>query len=784
MTRPGPAWTIAVALSFALALAGGAMADPPSLANLKPAGVPRGTATTLIVSGKGLAGSPRFFGPLPLVVGQSEPKEDGTAWTVGVTVPPETPVGVYPLRVVTEGGISNPMLLAVGQVPQVEEKEPNNTPDAAFALPVPPVVVEGEIAGADVDRFRFAGRKGQRIVVDAACVRLGSGVDPQLRLTTKAGAFVASADDAPGLVIDARLVAELPEDGEYLVELSDTKYAATGRGAYRLTVGPIPVAEEVYPLGGRAGETVGFELRGGTLGEKRIGAATVPGAGLGETAFRPRLTTTMLGIGGPTDPPLDVELPAALALGSTAEVREPADPDAPPAQAAAPAVLNGRLDPAGDEDRFRLTVVPGQRLRIRVEAADLGSAVDGVLDLLRPDGRPLASADDTTVPANQPGFLGRPTGAVVPDPTLTVTPPDGVTEILVALRDLDRDGGVGYPYRIVVEPVRPGVELLLGEGELTLPRGGSALLPVSLLRQEYTGPVVVSVANLPAGVTARGGAIEAGQAVGVISLHAAPDATVAPTTLDVVAVGKTDAGEVRARGARRLVFARSGDLPLNTALQVGLPAGAGEAGPVVLEAPDGPVEVVHGVKSEIPLTAKRKDAAKGGLKLTPLPLPPNVKVDEASLGDEAAEVKVPVTVALEAPVGTFAVGLTGKGKVAGADRTVATPAITLQVVRPASAELARDTVTIKAGETAELKGKVVRRGPFKEAVQVKLQGLPAGVEAPPVTVAPDASEFTLALTARPDAAAAEAKVQVLLGFKIGDKDYPTPPVPATLKVTK
>jgi hypothetical protein len=783
MPRPGPARTLALAFLFASPTVA-VLADPPSLADLKPAGVPRGVATTLTVTGKGLAGSPRFFGAVPLALAKGEPNKEGTAWTVGVTVPPETPVGVYPVRVVTDGGISNPMLLAVGQVPQVEEKEPNNTPESAFALPVPPVVVEGQIGGADVDRFAFAGRKGQRIVVDAACVRLGSGVDPQVRLTTKAGALVASADDSPGLVTDARIVAELPEDGDYLVELSDTKYAATGRAAYRLTVGPIPVAEEIYPVGGRAGETVGFELRGGTLGDRKVGAVAVPVATPGETVFRPRLTTTALGIGGPTDPPLDVEVPAALALGDATEVREPADPNAPPARAAAPSVLNGRLDPAGDEDRFSLAVVPGQRLRIRVEASDLGSAVDGVLDVLRPDGRALASADDTTVPANAAGYLGRPTGAVVPDPTLTVTPPDGVTEILVALRDLDRDGGTGYPYRIVVEPVPPGFELVLGEGELTLPKGGSALLPVSILRQEYGGPIAVSVANLPPGVTARGGAIEAGQAVGVISLHAAPDATAEATRLDVVAEGKADAGTIRASGTRRLVFARAGDLPLLSALQGGVPAATGDAGPVVLEAPEAPVEVVHGLPGVVPIAVKRKDGAKGALKLTPLPLPPNVKVDETGVGEEAAEAKVPVTVALEAPVGTFAVGLVGKGKVADADRTVATPAVTLAVVRPASAELAGDTIALKAGETAELKGKVVRRGPFKEAVQVKLQGLPAGVEAPTVTVAPDASEFTLALSAKPDAAAAEAKVQVLLGFKIGDKDYPTPPVPATLKVSK
>ena len=57
----------------------------------------------------------------------------------------------------------------------------------------------------------------------------------------------------------------LPEDADYVVEISDSRYQGAGRPVYRLVIGAVPMAEEVYPLGGRAGETVGLELRGGTL---------------------------------------------------------------------------------------------------------------------------------------------------------------------------------------------------------------------------------------------------------------------------------------------------------------------------------------------------------------------------------------------------------------------------------------------------------------------------------------------------------------------------------------
>ena len=39
----------------------------------------------------------------------------------------------------------------------------------------------------------------QRVVVDAQCARIGSGVDPSIRLSTAGHAYVGSADDTPGL---------------------------------------------------------------------------------------------------------------------------------------------------------------------------------------------------------------------------------------------------------------------------------------------------------------------------------------------------------------------------------------------------------------------------------------------------------------------------------------------------------------------------------------------------------------------------------------------------------
>lgn len=110
------------------------------------------------------------------------------------------------------------------------------------------------------------------------------------------------------------------------------------------------------------------------------------------------------------------------------------------------------------------------------------------------------------------------------------------------------------------------------------------------------------------------------------------------------------------------------------------------------------------------------------------------------------------------------------------------PAVTVEVVRPAAVELALATVEVKAGETFELKGKVARKGPFKEPVTVKVDALPAGLKADPITVPPDQSEFTLKLVADPKAAAGMGTAQVAFAFQVNKKDYPVPTAPLAVKV--
>lgn len=764
---------LAIAFGLSLVIPGfSALADPPKINDIRPIGIQRAVPTELTVNGSALAGNPTLIAPFPFA-GTVKPTSDGGNFRLDITVPASVATGVYVVRMKTDDGLSNPFLLAVGQVTQVNEVEDNSTFEQAQTVPSP-VIIEGQCAGVDVDYFKFAGKKGQRIIVDAQCARVGSGVDPQIRLTTAGRKFVESADDTPGLLTDARLSAVLPEDGDYVVELSDSKYQGGGRPIYRLLIGPVPVAAEVYPIGGRRGETVGFELRGGTLAEPKLAAATLAVAAPTEL-FRPKLASGEA---------LDIEIPTPLDVSDAPEIREPSDPAAPPPKGVAPVVFNGRIDPPGDEDRFVLAVTPGQTLRIRVDASDLGSALDGTMLILGPTGATLATAEDTVTPAVVPKGQKKIAGSVSPDPSLDFAVPAGVTEITVSLRDLIGRGGIGFPYRIVVEPIVPGFDFAVNESELSIPKGGTAAIGVTVQRKGYNGPIAVTIADPPAGLTMRPLTIPAGQVAGVFTVTATPAASFGPLDLKIIGTGQEpNKPPIVDLASKMVVFAVQGTMPVNSVTQNGLPAATALALPATIEGPATPVEIVHGIGGAIPLKIVRSPKADGSLAIASLPLPPAMTV-AGTIADKALEGSATVNAPAESPLGPATIVLTAKGKLDGRDITLVAPSIVIEVVRPAAIELSAPTVEIKAGATLEFKGKLVRKPAFKEAVKVQMNGLPAGLKAEPITVAADASEFTFKIVADAAAVAAMANAQVAIAFQLNKKDYVTPPAALAVKVVK
>ena len=186
-------------------------------------------------------------------------------------------------------------------------------------------MVEGQVAANDVDFFAFTARKGRSSSsMPSAPHRLGDRPDDPIDERGRQSNVYRLGRRLAGTADRCTADSLLPENGDYVVELSDSRYQGANRPVYRLVIGAVPMAEEIYPLGGRNGETVGLELRGGTLGDVKIAAATVRSP-FGTDLFAPRISSAMLGLspGGAGTPALDVESLPPLVVSTYPEVREP-----------------------------------------------------------------------------------------------------------------------------------------------------------------------------------------------------------------------------------------------------------------------------------------------------------------------------------------------------------------------------------------------------------------------------------------------------------------------------
>ena len=146
--------------------------------------------------------------------------------------------------------ISNPVTYAVDTLPECNETESNNTPEQAQIIDLPKII-NGRIAGSgDVDVFRFYGRAGDKIVAEVYGRRLNSPLDSLLRLVDSSGNVLEWNDDhvlkdshlhkdVMGLIThyaDSYLLAGLPKDGDYYIQLTDAQHHGGGAYSYRLRI--------------------------------------------------------------------------------------------------------------------------------------------------------------------------------------------------------------------------------------------------------------------------------------------------------------------------------------------------------------------------------------------------------------------------------------------------------------------------------------------------------------------------------------------------------------------
>ena len=426
--------------------------------------------------------------------------------TLQFTLATNAAPGDHEIRVRTPGGLSNPLKFCVGVLPETTKPDwkavPKERASTAPTAPPPvdatvklPVTVNGQIAPAGVDRYRFFATRGQQLIIAVEARRLipyladavPGWFEATLTLLDAKGREVASAERyrfRPDPVIHF----EVPHDGTYTVEVRDSLYRGREDFVYRLTLGELPFVTGIFPLGGKVGEKTSVALTGWNLPEKKLtldNSAAEPGiVSAGENFFN-------------AVPFAVDDLPECFehTPNNSAETAQPVT---------LPIIVNGRIGQPGERDVFKFAGRAGQQVVAEVFARRLNSPLDSFLRLTDAAGKQLAFNDD---------FEDKGTGLEThhADSYLTVTlPADGT--YFIHLTDTQGQGGPEFAYRLRLSEPRPDFVLRVVPSSVNLRAGLSAPVTVFALRRDgFTNAINLELKDAPSGFSLSGARIAEGQ---------------------------------------------------------------------------------------------------------------------------------------------------------------------------------------------------------------------------------------------------------------------------------
>jgi len=170
--------------------------------------------------------------------------------SVSFTVPMED-LGPRDVQLPMGESVTNPVSLVVTDLPTMIEAEGENGTAETAQVVTTPVAISGRIeAPADIDCYRFAATKGQRITIEVVARRNWSNLDSIIRILDANGKQLTENDDlqlwGKRTYQDSRIENwSAPADGEYVVEIRDVHLRGGDQFVYVLEIQP---AEPMFEL--------------------------------------------------------------------------------------------------------------------------------------------------------------------------------------------------------------------------------------------------------------------------------------------------------------------------------------------------------------------------------------------------------------------------------------------------------------------------------------------------------------------------------------------------------
>jgi hypothetical protein len=472
----------------------------PRLLTITPMGGRVGTEVEVAISGEYLDEAGDLIFSDPRITARRKIDAAGTpsANRYVVAIAPSCPAGLYEARVMTRLGVSASRIFAVGTLAEMVPAKPNRTLAAAQELPLNSVC-NSTVTDRSIDYYTFRAKKGQRLVIDCAT----RGIDSKLNATV----IVADAAGRDLLVQRRGGVLDFtaPEDGAYVIKVHELTFKGGPAFYYRLGLWEQPAGTPIV----RQPAT------------KPVNSFSWPPPGL-----------------SPQPPHAEVE---------------PNNDGAKAQRIRLPCDISGRFYPAADVDVFEFEAKKGEEWWIEVASERLGLPTDPAILVQHVIKGKNGGADKLTdvleltdipspvkVSSNGYAYDGPPYNAGSSDILgKLVIKEDGLYRLQLS----DLFGGTrnepDHAYRLLIRRAAPDFALVawalhmeLRNGDrnaLSKPialRGGAtmALEVVAFRRDGFNGEIELTMDGLPAGVTAQGLKIPAGQSHGMMLITAAEGA--------------------------------------------------------------------------------------------------------------------------------------------------------------------------------------------------------------------------------------------------------------------
>ncbi|MBY0523804.1 MAG: PPC domain-containing protein [Gemmataceae bacterium] len=421
--------------------------------------------------------------------------------TFDVQVAADTTVGLCGLRVATRDGLSNTHLFLIDDLPPVAR--PSGAKEMKLALPA---AAWGAFRAETVDRYLFEVAAGQRVSFEVVGSRFGKDVDPLVVLRDARGKWLAERDNDPGLCFDCRFEHVFADAGTYMVEVRDGRFHAPEHATYVLRVGRFPAARAALPAAVRPGPSVEIVL-------PEAGGAAMTLAVPADQPLAPFMASLRR-----KDDEGSTWVPLTAIAGEVTVARKPCQTPDQATPAKVPGSLCGVLDKPGARDYFRLELEKGQRIRVRGEARALASPADLELSVTDAKGAEMRRVSDPGQDQVSLDFTAPAAGA-----------------FYLSVRDLARDGGPSFVYRLEVRGPQPTFTVDADVEGLTVPQGNYQTLPLTVTRSEPFGAIKLRLVGAPAGLTLSPDEIPAGTSAVIAKLSAAADTPAKLYTLQIVA---------------------------------------------------------------------------------------------------------------------------------------------------------------------------------------------------------------------------------------------------------